>query len=178
MQTPFTAIEIKKATKKMKPGRSPGCDQVSVELITHAPNSIFERIAEIFNNLAVTGDCPNEISHGIQQIPINQAAYRKNRSTTEHVFAAKLVTERTITAKNETVYLTLLDMSKAFDSILRKQLIDDLQHTINEDELYMMKRLLEVTLKVKCGESFSNTFITDTRAPQGDCASETNLLSI
>ena len=29
-------------------------------------------------------------------IPISQAAYRKNRSTTEHVFATKLVIERTI----------------------------------------------------------------------------------
>ena len=38
------------------------------------------------------------------EIPINQAAYRKNRSTTEHVFATKLIIERTITSKNERVF--------------------------------------------------------------------------
>ena len=46
-------------------------------------------------------------------IPICQAACRKNRSTTEHVFATKLIIERTISSTDETVYLLLLDMSKA-----------------------------------------------------------------
>ena len=49
--------------------------------------------------------------------PITQAAYRKERSTTEHVFAAKMATEQTINVKNETLPLVLFDMSKAFDSI-------------------------------------------------------------
>ena len=52
-------------------------------------------------------------------IPMSQAAYRKNRSTTEHVFATKLIKERTISSTDETVYLLFLDMSKAFDSIQR-----------------------------------------------------------
>ena len=56
-------------------------------------------------------------------MPISQAAYRKNRSTTEHVFATKLIIERTISSADETVYLLLLDMSKAFDSIQRNTLI-------------------------------------------------------
>ena len=61
------------------------------------------------------------------EIPISQAAYRKDRSTTEHVFSTKLIIERTITSKNETVYLILLDMSKAFDSINREILLQDLK---------------------------------------------------
>ena len=56
-------------------------------------------------------------------MPISQAAYRKNRSTTEHVFATKLIIERKISSADETVYLLLLDMSKAFDSIQRNTLI-------------------------------------------------------
>ena len=52
-------------------------------------------------------------------IPLSQAAYRKNRSTTEHVFATKLIIERKISSTNETVSLLLLDMSKAFNSIQR-----------------------------------------------------------
>ena len=67
--------------------------------------------------------------------PISQAANRKGRSTTVHGFAEKTVIERTINSKNETVYLTLLDMSKAFDSIRRKDLIENLQNTVDADEL-------------------------------------------
>ena len=63
-------------------------------------------------------------------IPISQAAYRKNRSTTEHVFGTKLVIERTISSTDETLYLLLLDMNKAFDSIQRNTLIEDVLHLI------------------------------------------------
>ena len=105
------------------------------------------------------------------EIPITQAAYRKSRSTTEHVFAVKNVIERTLNAKNETVYLILLDMSKAFDTIQRKELINNLQQTINADEIYLIKKMLEVSLQVRCGDSLSDTFQTDTGTPQGDSAS-------
>ena len=105
------------------------------------------------------------------EIPAIQAAYRKGRSTTEHVFACKQVIERTISAKNETVHLILLDMSKAFDTVNRKILIEDLQNTINTDELHLVRNLLSVSLTIKCGDSLSDTFQTDTGAPQGDCAS-------
>ena len=81
--------------------------------------------------------------------PITQAAYRKERSTTEHVFAAKMATEQTINVKNETLPLVLFDMSKAFDSIKRKDLIEHLQHTIAADVL--VKKMLGVSLVVQCG---------------------------
>ena len=106
-----------------------------------------------------------------QEIPINQAAYRKNRSTTEHVLGTKLIIERTITSKNEIVYLILLDMSKAFDSVHRATLIEDLRNKINIDELHLVQILLNVNLAAKCGEHISEYFQTDTGAPQGDCAS-------
>ena len=105
------------------------------------------------------------------ETPRTQAAYKKERSTTEHVFAAKMVIERTINARNETLHLVLLDMSKAFDSIKRKDLIEHLQHTIEADELHIMKKMLEVSLVVRCGDSISEPFHTDTGAPQGECAS-------
>ena len=43
----------------------------------------------------------------VKEIPPNQAAYRSGRSTTEHVFALKLAVERTLTSKDETLYLIL-----------------------------------------------------------------------
>ena len=155
MTTPFTSNEIKKAVSRMKSNKSPGCDEIQVELIKNAPDIILETIAHIYNKLAETGDCPKEINFGILrplqkpgktkgplphlrpiillstlrkilaacimmrikdrlelEIPATQAAYRKGRSTTEHVFACKQVIERTISAKNETVHLILLDRAK------------------------------------------------------------------
>ena len=79
--------------------------------------------------------------------------------------------ERTANARNETFHLVLLDRSKAFDNIKRKYLIEHLQHTIAADEVYIMKKMLEVSLVIQCGVSISGPFHTDTGAPQGDFAS-------
>ena len=100
------------------------------------------------------------------ETPKTQAAYRKERSTTEHVFF-----ERTINVRNETLHLVLLDMSKIFDSIKGKDLIEHLQHTIAADEPHIMKEMLEVSLVVRCGDRISESFHTDTGVPQRDCAS-------
>ena len=65
----------------------------------------------------------------------------------------------------------MLDMSKAFDSMDRQTLLNDLRHTIDADELHIISSLLNVTLSVKCGDTLSEEFNTDTGGPQGDCAS-------
>ena len=105
------------------------------------------------------------------ETPITRIAYRKERSTTEHIFAAKMAIEQITNARNETLHLVLLDMSKAFDSIKRKDLIEHLQHIIAADEPHIMKKMLEVSLVVRCEDSISEPFHTNTGAPQGDCAS-------
>ena len=104
-------------------------------------------------------------------IPISQAAYRKNRSTTEHVFATKLIIKRTISSTDETVYLLFLDISKAFDGIQRNTLTEDLKNVRNQDELHLIRILLDVKIAAKCSNYKSRFFSTDTGAPQEDCAS-------
>ena len=105
------------------------------------------------------------------EIPLSHAAYRPNRSTTEHVFTSKQIIERTITARNESAHLIMLDMNKAFDSINRNQLIEDFCNTIETDELRIISTLLNVSLSVRCENTLSGVFQTDTGAPQGGCAS-------
>ena len=102
---------------------------------------------------------------------ISQAAYRKNRSTTEHVFATKLIIERIISSTGETVYLLLLDMSKAFGSIQRNTLIEGLKNVLDQDELHLIRILFDMKIAAKCGNYKSPFFSTDTGTPQGDCAS-------
>ena len=84
-------------------------------------------------------------------IPTSQAVYRKNRSTTEHLFATKLIIERTISSMVETIDLLLLDVSKAFDSIHRNTLIEKLKNILNQGELPLIRILLDVKIVVKCG---------------------------
>eukprot|EP00111_Clytia_hemisphaerica_P018801 TCONS_00055582-protein len=65
MLAPFTSVEIIKAVKKMKRNRSPGCDEIPIELIKFAPETIHQQIANIYNNIAETGNIPKEITYGI-----------------------------------------------------------------------------------------------------------------
>ena len=82
-------------------------------------------------------------------IRISQAAYRKNGSATEHIFATKLIIERTISSTDETVLL--LDMSKAFDSTQKNTLIEGLKNGLNQDKLHLIRILLDVKIAAKCG---------------------------
>ena len=49
-------------------------------------------------------------------IPLSQAAYRRGRSTTEHVFAMKILCEKAMTSCDYSTHILLLDMTKAFDT--------------------------------------------------------------
>ena len=105
-------------------------------------------------------------------IPLTQAAYRAGRSTTENVFTFKTLAEKAITSANYETYIIMLDMSKAFDSVKRKTLYEDLQSILNEDELHMITILLkDVRLKTRCGKTTGEYFKTNIGVPQGDCLS-------
>ena len=105
-------------------------------------------------------------------IPITQAAYRPGRSTTEHVFTLKILAEKAITSSNYEIHLLLLDMSKAFDTVKRATLIQDLKEVLEEDELHIFYILLkDVQYQVRCGETYGKRITTNVGTPQGDCAS-------
>ena len=55
-----SSIDSKKCSKK-----SPGMDQIKVKLIKYSPEVVYEKIACIYNNIAVTRKHPCEITHGI-----------------------------------------------------------------------------------------------------------------
>ena len=65
ISNPFISDEIKKAASKMKLNKSPGCNEIPVELTMYAPDCVFESIAKIFNQIPSDGDCPKEINYGI-----------------------------------------------------------------------------------------------------------------
>ena len=108
-----------------------------------------------------------------KEIPPSQAAYRNGRSTTEHIFATKILCEKAVTSTNFTIYILMLDRSKAFDCVNRRKLMHYLGNTLEHDELHLISRLLNTELAVRCGPEMSPFFKTDTGVPQGDGYSTT-----
>ena len=62
-------------------------------------------------------------------------------------------------------------MSKAFNSIEKNALIENLKNVLNQDKLHLIRILLNVKIAAKCGNYKSQFFSTDTKAPQENCAS-------
>ena len=105
------------------------------------------------------------------EIPPSQAAYRVGRSTTEHVFAAKVLVEKAITSANYAIHMLMFDMSKAFTTVNRSMLMQELAKVLDPDELHIINVLTDTQLKIRCGNEKSDTFETDAGVPQGDCVS-------
>ena len=107
-----------------------------------------------------------------EKIPIDQAAYQPGRSATEHVFSIKILAEKAITSNDFTLYLLLIDMSKAFDTVDRSKLLSILEEFLNEDEMHLLFILTaKPKLKVKVGKEFGDLFDTTLGVMQGDCLS-------
>ena len=215
MQQPFTAEEVKTAANRLKNNKSAGIDDITAEHLKHAPQEVYQEIADIFNNIAETGEFPVELNTGIliplqkpgkpkgppgnlrpivlltmlrkllaicmikrsgskidARIPRTQAAYRAGRSTTEQAFVLKILAEKAITAEDYQIIILLMDMSKAFDTVERENLLQLLSTILENDELHILKVLLtNIQLTVKYKKSLGTMFTTNTGVPQGDCLS-------
>ena len=86
-------------------------------------------------------------------IPIEQAAYQSGRSTTEQVFSIKILAGKAIASNDFKLYLLLIDLSKAFDTVDRNTLFLLLEEILNEDEMHLIYILTaEPKIKVKVGK--------------------------
>ena len=113
-----------------------------------------------------------------QKIPSKQAAYQPGRGTTEQVHAIKLLAEKAIISNDYNIYLTLLDMSKAFDTVDRKILFEHLDEILNADELFIVHFLTnKPEIAIKIGSLTGISFLNTIGIMQGDCNSVYPLLS-
>ena len=102
----------------------------------------------------------------------SQAAYRANRSTTDVVWAHRFICAKVQLYKDIEVNVLGIDMSSAFDTIKRKNLIDELKLILHEDELRMCRLLLSnTTIMIKFGSNEPETVETNVGSPQGDAIS-------
>ena len=66
----------------------------------------------------------------------------------------------------------MLDMSKAFDTVIRRKLLNYLKEVVDDDELHLMNILIRaVNYKVCVDDELGENFITKTGIAQGDCLS-------
>ena len=102
-----------------------------------------------------------------KHIPLSQAAYQSGRSTTEQVYTIN------ITSENYDIFLLLLDMPKAFDTVDRRKLMNIFGSILTKCELPMMHVLINnVILNVKIGNKTGPGIHTNIEICQGDCLSD------
>ena len=105
-------------------------------------------------------------------IPLSQTAYQKRRSTTEQVFRINILAEKAITSENYDIFILFLNMSKAFDTVNRSQLMEILKNILTPSELHLVYLLKnDVILNVKIGDKVGADILTAIGICQGDCLS-------
>ena len=121
-------------------------------------------ICKILSNITFERIKPNYERY----ISQSQSAYRTNRSTADLVWAHRWIAAK-VQKEHITVYITGLDMSSAFDTILREDLIKVLEYILHEDEIRMVRLLLSNTsLDIKISGVETEKFISNIGSPQGD----------
>ena len=99
----------------------------------------------------------------------SQYAYRANRSAGDVVLAHKFLIAGAY-SKGQNITCIGIDMSKAFDTVIRPKLIDILDaRGVEPGDIGIIKLLLTNTsLQVKCGKTVGEKFATNIGVPQGD----------
>ena len=102
----------------------------------------------------------------------SQSGFRPDRSTADVVWTHKWLAAKTL-KEDVIIKISGIDMSAAFDTIDRNQLLNIIATIVNEDELRIIRFLLSNT-KIKTrinGATKTNTFISNVGTPQGDSLS-------
>ena len=104
-------------------------------------------------------------------LSLNQSGFRAGRSTADVVWC-----HRWLAATTQRYHWSFsilgIDMSRAFDTIRRGQLMDVVQRFLEEDEVRLIRYLISDTnLAVRLGTETSSSFSTNIGTPQGDSLS-------
>ena len=103
-------------------------------------------------------------------LSFSQAAFRMGRSTSDILWAHRWLIAKVI-RYHKAFYILGLDMSRAFDTILRDKLLVILRDDVclKDDELRMCQMLLaDTTLSVRFENVLADPFTTTIGTPQGD----------
>ena len=103
-----------------------------------------------------------------QHLSHTQSAYRKGRSTTDIVWAYRWLIAK-IQEYDITIYVTGIDMSSAFDTIYRDNLVTIAERILDEDGVRLLRILLsDTTIEVRIKGAETSPFKSNIGVPQGD----------
>lgn len=99
----------------------------------------------------------------------SQSACRANKSTTVIKWPHQFIIAKVMLYQNMDVQIMGVDMSSAFDTIEREELMQALELTLKEDEIRMCRLLLtETSTTLWFGKDFTESFETNKGSAQGD----------
>ncbi|CAM4859591.1 unnamed protein product [Rotaria socialis] len=208
---PPSLLEVEEAIRRMKSGRAPGMDGLSVDVIKAGGRALSTRlhtvfveiweeeqtiedwstaiIIRLFKNKGDKRDCGNY--RGISLLPVaskvfsrlilnrvqkhlgtqimeQQAGFQSNRSTIDHIFALKLLMEKT-RDHNKSLFLCFIDIQKAYDSINREILWCICRHYGLTTKIVRLLQLLykDSKARVRINGELSGPFDIETGVQQG-----------
>ena len=98
----------------------------------------------------------------------HQSGFRKNRSTTDVVWAHRAIASIGLKYKKR-IHILGIDLSKAFDTVDRQKLLDVLLTITDEENVKMIYKLLnDTTNRIKIKDIFGSEFKSLIGVPQGD----------
>jgi hypothetical protein len=105
-----------------------------------------------------------------QLLSENQAAFRKNRSTADHLFTIKSAINKYVNAQGQKLFCCFVDLKKAFDSVWRPALLLKLLDKKIGGKFYdMIKNMYSKTEEcVKLRKGISDVYNTNIGIKQGD----------
>ena len=90
----------------------------------------------------------------------------------EHLSFYHRLCEKAVTTSDFPLYLQLIDMSKAFDTVNRKLMFKNLETILGGDEMHILSILTNrPNITIKLGEERGEIFKTYQGIMQGDCLS-------
>ena len=128
------------------------------------PINLLPIIRKILSKLAL-----RRADTGISRyLSYSQCAYRKFRSTTEIVWAYRWIIAK-VQEYDITIYVTGIDMSSAFDTIHRDELLEISKQFLDEDGQRILRVLLSNTsIEIRINGATTSPISTNIGGPQGD----------
>ena len=121
-------------------------------------------IRKILSNITLTRIKPGYERYTSQ----SQSAYHENRSIADVVWTHRRIATKTQT-ENIKIYITEIDMSSAFDTFIREELVNILEQILHGDKLRMCILLLSnTTLDIKMNGVETESFVSNIGSSQGD----------
>ncbi|KAI8484505.1 hypothetical protein Bbelb_377760 [Branchiostoma belcheri] len=130
-----TLEEVIKATDQQKSGKAAGVDGLPPEIWKHGGAALHSKLHELFVCCWEQGKLPQDLRKILARVLLNrlvpavaehhlpesQCGFRANRGTTDMVFVLRQLQEK-CREQNKGLYITFVDLSKAFDTVSRKSL--------------------------------------------------------